>query len=230
MNPIPLYPPGSTWKSAIVAPFRTPWTVRRAAYVAVRPPLSIAYFFVMIAGLCAGGALSWTIVGLAIFAVVTVAARWFGDFESQLARHLAGVPFRRPPTRFNREEPLTRQARKVVSESSTWTGIAFFTVDLLIGVTTFVVMVVAAYGAYWLTAGPLVASGTWPFAEAHRVANFGFWRVDTAAEALMLVPVGLAMAVGYVHLVNAWAYFYARWAGLMLGHGPEKEVVEQIAA
>ncbi|MEX2229221.1 MAG: response regulator transcription factor [Dehalococcoidia bacterium] len=47
--------------------------------------------------------------------------------------------------------------------------------------------------------------------------DLGVWTVDTAGEAILLAPVGLVFATILVHLVNAAAYLYARWAGLMLG-------------
>ena len=224
-----MYPPARHWSGNILAPFRSLWTVRRAAYVALRFPLSLGYFIVMMVGIAVGGALSWTIVGVGVLAAVVLAVRWFGDLEAQLSRHLAGVPFTRPHTWLQRNVPLRDQARQIVTDRSTWTGAIYMSVDLAIGIATLVIMSIAVWGSVWLTMGPLIASGTWPYGEAHRVMDLGFWRVDTVAEALMFVPLGLAMAVGVAHLVNAWAYFEARWAGMMLGSNPIEEVLEQAA-
>lgn len=217
MAGIPLYPSPTHWWKQLVAPFTTLWTLRRAVYLAVRFPLSLAYFVAVVVGLAIGGSLAWTIPGLALLIAVIVGARWLGDLEAVLARHLAGVPFRRPPTWFERNVPLRQQARQLLGDPSTWTGLIYLLVDLAFGIAALVLLVVGVAFAVVFTLAPVMVSGFGPFDGSGSVVVSGAWAIDTVREALWLVPVGIALTFVLVHVVNACAYLYARWAGLMLG-------------
>jgi len=217
MDRIPLYPPATRWWMTLVAPFTTQWTVRRLAYVAARFPLSLAYFVTVVVCLAVGISLAWTIPGLALLIAVIVGARWLGDLEALLARHLAGVPFRRPPTWFDRSVSLRQQARQVGGDPSTWTGLIYLLVDLALGICSLVLLVVGVAFAVVFTFAPLIMNGFGPFDGSGDLVGSGTRAIDSVPEALWLVPVGIVLTVVLVHVVNACAYLYARWAGLMLG-------------
>lgn len=176
MDRIPLYPPATRGWMTLVAPFTTQWTVRRVAYVAARFLLSLAYFIALVVGLAVGGALAWTIPGLALLIAVIVGARWLGDLEALLARPLAGVPFRRPPTWFDRQVSLRQQARQVFGDPSTWTGLIYLLVDLSLGIASFVILVAGVAIAVTLALAPFALGAVSPIRRSGRRVRPG--RVD----------------------------------------------------
>lgn len=215
---IPVYPDPAGLPLRILSPLWSRWTYTRLIYLALAFPLGLAYFVALVVGLAVGGSLAWTIPGLALLIFVVVAARWLGDLEAQLVRRLVGIEIRRPPTWYERDVPIREQARQVLLDPSTWLGLVYLFAQFAFGVATFVLLIVGGAATAAFVVAPAVVGKWGPFEGADSATvDFGRWVVDTPAEAWLLVPVGIAIFLVTIHLVNVVAWLHARWARLMLG-------------
>ncbi len=116
------------------------WKVpKRAAYVALQFPLGLAYFVAIAVVFSTGGALAWSIPGLALILLGVIASRWAGDIEAWLARRLVGTEIRRPPTWYEKDVPKREQAKQVLTDPSTWTGLVYLGSHLITGTVALVV-------------------------------------------------------------------------------------------
>lgn len=208
------------------------WKVpKRTVYVAAQFPLGIVYFVFVAVVFSVGGSMAWSIPGLALVLVGVVASRWAGDLEAWLARRLVGTEIRRPPTWYEKDVPKREQAKQVLTDPSTWTGLVYLGTHMFIGIASLVVFSVLTATSVLFSIGPLIADNG-PIVDGHHQAainfgdaqttdmvfNFGpLGSIDTATEALWLVPVGLLGLVGTAYAASGWATLSAKWARLMLG-------------
>lgn len=208
------------------------WKVpKRAAYVALQFPLGLAYFVFIAVVFSTGGALAWSIPGLALILLGVIASRWAGDLEAWLARRLVGTEIRRPPTWYERDVPKREQAKQVLTDPSTWTGLVYLGSHLVTGIAALVVFSALSATSVLFSLAPLIAAGVGPFDDPHDAAinfgdsqatdvvfNFGsLGNIDTVGETLWFVPLGLLGIVATAYAVSGWAVLHAKWARLMLG-------------
>ncbi len=206
------------------------WKVpKRAVYVAAQFPLGVAYFVFVVVVFSVGGSMAWSIPGLALVLVGVVASRWAGDLEAWLARHLVDIEIRRPPTWYERDVPKREQAKQVLTDPSTWTGLVYLGTHMFIGIASLVLLSVGVATAVTFTLAPVFASHIGPFgdeavfnfntaARDGAIYDFGPWgHIDTVTEAWLLVPIGLAAAVVTAYAISGWAALTAKWARVMLG-------------
>lgn len=230
MAAIPIYPARHRFPDrwGWLSPLRSRWTYRRILYLAISFPLGLGYFIALVVGFAVGGALSWTLVGVAILILIVLGSRWAGDVEALLNRHLVGIEIRRPPTWYERDVPLRDQARQVLFDPSTWTGLIFLFSRFPLGIAAFVSCVIAGALSTTLILAPM-AYGNWgPFGQFF-VDRFGTepleacwleimgWRIDTAGEAWAVFPLGFVVLFVSLHVLNLEAWLMGRWAKLMLG-------------
>lgn len=218
MASVPIYPARTPILWRWLAPLASRWTYTRLLYLGLTFPLGLVYFVALVIGLAVGGSLVWTIPGLALLLAVVAASRWGGDLEAMLARHLVGIEIRRPPTWYERDVPLREQARQVLTDPSTWTGLIYLLTHLITGIVAFVLLVLAGAFAFVFTAAPAFHGGWFNLEiDGGTDYNLGAWVIDTTGEAWALVPLGLLLALASLHLANGLAVLHARWARLMLG-------------
>lgn len=206
------------WGAAVFAPLWSARTYARLAYLGLQFPLGLAYFIALVVGFAVGGALAWTIPGLAMLLVMVLAARGLGDLEAVFATRLAGVPVRRPPWRLEGRPSLRERARLRLIDPTTWTTLAYLLLHLVQGVATFAFLVtVGAVVSVGVTA-PAVVAGWMRFNGASTMEfGDGRWVMDTQPEAWAVAAAAFGLLVLAVHTVNWWAVGYGRWARLMLG-------------
>ena len=219
MAAIPIYPARrrlpDQWQW--LAPLGSRWTYTRILYLLLSFPLGIAYFVALVTLGALGGALIWTWFGLAILIVLVLGARWAGDLEALLHRHLVGVEMRRPPTWYERDVPIREQAKQILLDPSTWTTVVYLFSRFPLGIAAFVSTAVAVVFPVTLLTAPLTYKliDVWGSQDSW-MEIFG-WRIDTLQEAWMLVPVGFVSLFVSLHVLNLEAWLLGRWAKLMLG-------------
>lgn len=214
MAAIPIYPRETSPAWRLLAPFGSRWTYTRLLYLGLAFPLGLLYFVSLVVGLATGGSLIWTIPGLFLTMLVVIAARWYGDLEAELARRLVGIEIRRPPTWYERDVPIREQAKQLLWDPSTWTGVVYLFAQFAWGVATFVFLVSGFTVAGAFMAAPvLVARNGLIDADI----EFDAWVVDTQPDAWLLALAGALLFLAMVHAVNALAWAHGRWAKLMLG-------------
>lgn len=214
MTAIPLYPRKAPLAWRWIALLGSPWTYQRLVYLAAAFPLGLLYFVTLFVGLVVGGALIWTIPGLALTLLVVVAARWYGDLEAELARRLVGIEIRRPPTWYERDVPIREQAKQVLSDPSTWTGLVYLLLQFAWGIAMLAFLLVGFVISLSFISAPLLVAQGGPVVGD---LNMGAWVIDTPAEAWGVAVLGAVILVAMLHVVNLAAWAHARWARLMLG-------------
>ncbi|MDO9445251.1 MAG: sensor domain-containing protein [Dehalococcoidia bacterium] len=223
MASVPIYPARTSavpLALRILTPLGSRWTYLRLLYLALAFPLGLLYFVSLLPGFVAGGALSWTIPGWALLILMVLITRWYGDMDAELARRLVGVEIRRPPTWYERDVPIREQAKQVLLDPSTWTGIVYLFSRFPLGIVALVATVVSMSVSLAFTFAPLIYEVWRPMEgglHADGWMQIGGWAIDTRAEAWAAVPLGIAGFLVALHGLNLLAWLYARWARLMLG-------------
>ena len=204
-----------------LAPFASRWTYTRFLFLALAFPLGLLYFVSLLVGGVVGGVLIWTIPGLLLVILEVLVARWYGDLEAELVRRLVGVSMRRPPTWYERDVPIREQAKQLLLDPSTWTGLIYLASRFPIGIAAFISVVFGvAFSGFLMTApltydGAFVGSDIWGDEEIW--IDFMGWRIDTLIEAWAVVPLGVISAFVALHVWNLEAWLIGHWARLMLG-------------
>jgi signal transduction histidine kinase len=189
------------------APFRAD-TWRHVLYLLLAFPLGIGYFVVLVTGVSLGGGLAVVLVGLVILAATVLAARVMAGIERALAGRLLGVAIPRP-AHMDPGLKLTERARSLLRDPVTWKSLVFVALKLPIGVISLAVIGGAGFVTVVLALAPAIVAAT-------PVTFFG-WIMETPAEALPVVPLGLAGLLLLLHMANGMAWLLALFARTMLG-------------
>lgn len=206
-------------------PIVSPRTYLRAVHLFAMFPLGIVYFVSLVTAFAIGGALIWTIVGPVVLLATLYLSRWAGDIEAWLVRHISPLELRRPPTAIERGLSFRSQVWTRLIDPTTWTGLLYLFVQFPIGMAAFVGLVVIGAASGSLIGAPLLLEF-----GADEI-DVGFLVVDHPREALVLVPMGVAVLFAGIHLINIASALHAWWARFMLGSrarrvpavGPEPE-------
>ena len=196
----------------VFGPVIAPRTYLRAIHLLLMFPLGLAYFIGLVVAVSVGGALIWTIVGAVVLIPTLYLSRWAGDIEAWLVRHVAQIELRRPPTAIELGQSFRSQLWTRLIDRNTWTGLIYLFVQSPIGLGMFIVLVVvtAVAGAY--IGAPIIMVFADPHFDVGWIdSNFNTWQ-----EGFYLVPIGLAIFLIEVHLVNAASALHAMWARFML--------------
>ena len=197
---------------ALFGPFTDPQSYRNLAYLALALPLGLAYFVALTVGLALGAGLAVMLVGIPILLAVVLGSRVLAAFERALANALLEVDISRPTdARSSREVGFWPALKGYLAAGSTWRGLAFCYVKFWLGVVAFVVLVTLVALSLSLLTAPL----HYDDATVGPVA-FG-WEIDTLGEAVLAVPIGLALAVASLYVLNALARAFGLIAQALLG-------------
>jgi hypothetical protein len=195
---------GPTWRAALRPLITTRgWTA--VTHHLIGLPLGIAYFTWLVTGLAFGLGLAITIVGIPILTLVLASVRPLLEGERLMSNALLGTELPRTGLAPHGEGFLGR-LKAYWTDGTTWRGVAYLLARFPIGLSTFVIAVVAYSVSGYLIAAPIVA----PF----DTIELGIWQPDTWYEGLALVPVGLLalVASGWISEGMAMASReFARW-------------------
>ena len=200
-----------SWAGRLFGPIVSPRTYVRAIRLLAMFPLGIVYFVSLVTAFAVGGALIWTIVGPIVLLATLYLTRWAGDIEAWLVRHIAPLELRRPPTAIERGLSFRSQVWTRLIDPTTWTGLVYLFAQFPIGIAAFVGLVVIGTVSGTFIAAPLLLE----FGVDE--IDLGFTVLDQPSEAIVLVPVGVAVLFAGIHLVNAATALHAWWARFMLG-------------
>ena len=178
-------------------------------YLLLAFPLGIGYFVFLVTGLALGLGLFITWFGVVILLLVLGVSWVLTVFERELAIRMLGIEIP-PMSRGNPAGPgIWRRLVTHLANPVTWTGLIYLIFKFPVGVFSFVVTVV-------LLSVPL-GFVTAPIYTRWAAINFGFWEVDSLAESLALVPIGLVVGIITPHVLNLAAFLSGRFAYFMLG-------------
>ena len=196
----------------VFGPVIAPRTYLRAVHLLLMFPLGLGYFIGLVVALSIGGALIWTIVGALVLIPTLYLTRWAGDIEAWVVRHVAQIELRRPPTAIELGQSFQSQLWTRLIDRNTWTGLVYLFVQFPVGLGMFVGLVVLSAVAGSFIGAPLLLIVADPHFDVGWIdSNFNTWQ-----EGFYLVPIGLAIFLIEVHLVNAASALHAMWARFML--------------
>ncbi len=207
-----VYGQDRSWADRLFRPIVSPRTYLRAIHLFAMFPLGIIYFVSLVIAFAVGGALIWTIVGPVVLLATLYLSRWAGDIEAWLVRHITPLDLRRPPTAIERGLSFRSQVSTRLNDPTTWTGLLYLFVQFPLGIAAFIGMVVIGAVSGSFIAAPLL----FEFGVQDEI-DFGFTVLDQPSEAIVLVPIGVAMLFAGIHLINIASALHAGWARFMLG-------------
>jgi signal transduction histidine kinase len=196
-------------------------TPGRIAYELLSFPLGTTYFVFLVTGLAVGLGTSVTLLGLPLLVGMLFAWRGLARFERRLLGLTLGLDLP-DPYRPLRSAGVLGRLRERLADPATWKDLVYLFLTFPLGLVSFSICVVLVS----LAAGCLLAP-LWYWALDGGV-TIGSSRIDTFAEAVFFVPVGvLATGVGLV-AVQALAAMHGWTARLLLGSSPDPELSARV--
>jgi signal transduction histidine kinase len=183
-------------------------TWRHVAYELLALPLGIAYFVTLAVGVSLGAGLAVLVIGLGVLAVTVLAWRIMAAIERGLARRLLDVTIPAPAHMAPGLSPWQR-VKSLLRDPVTWKSLVFVVLKLPLGVLSFSVLAALGFVGCVLAFSPGIVALT-------PVTFFG-WIMETPAEAIPIVPAGIALLLAGLHLANGMAWLSALFARVMLG-------------
>src|SRR5262249_25814715 len=167
----------------LTAALVAPRTFRSLAFLLSAIPLGVTGLAALIIGWTLGLGLIITLLGVPVLLGLAYACRGLATAERGIAQALLGV---RVPAgrRAASSRGLFRRLAAWLRDPRTWREQSYLLLRFLIGVPSAVAAVVSIGLAISLVAAP---SYYW---TGHGI-DWGFWTIDTAGEAVLLVPLGL---------------------------------------
>jgi DNA-binding CsgD family transcriptional regulator len=210
------YPPQRTLLEQVFSLVIDPVTYLRVGHLFLMFPLGIAYFVFLIVGFAFGGSLVWTFPGAAILLATIFLSRYMGDIEAKAVAFVAGVEVRRPPWRIEGIEGWRGRLWARLIDPTTWSGMVYLIAQFPIGIGVFVAMIMMFGLAGSFVVAPAIVLFTDDTLELTDSPGFHIV-VDSPADGLWMVPVGLLMLLVSLHIVTVFSALHAMWAQLMLG-------------
>lgn len=170
-------------------------TYRNLLYLFITSIIGGIYFLWIFFGFTASAILVFTLIGIPLFAVLIIGARGAAEFERRLTNRLLGTEIQ-PPT--SEIDPRTEGWRSVFRElfisDTTWKGIGFLAIKGIIAFILPVLVLLGGFTALALILAPVGESVIWEV-----------WTIDTWIESMISVPLGIALAVSMLHILNGLA-------------------------
>jgi signal transduction histidine kinase len=164
--------------------------------------LGTLYFTVLVTGWSI--ALTTAIIAaLPVLLAFSLVVRGCAATERALAAALVGADVG-PSWRPDGQKGVIARLRTWLTSGAAWREQAFLLLRFPLGLAFGILAVSAVAGGIWLLAAPLFA----PLVED--MYDFGFWDPDTVLQGLVLVPIGVALALLSVPLVDGMG-LGSRW-------------------
>ena len=163
-----------------------------------------------------------TLIGIPVLVGALYAWRWLAELERRLIGALTGVqidsPYRPAPP-----GGLLRRLQARLGDPATWKDLLFLMFQLGLGIISFTTAAVVL----GFTAGTLFAPAFyWAVPDGLQI---GIFTVDTLAEAIALVPLGVVLALVGIPALGALGRLYGMLAALLLGSGSDPELTAQVS-
>lgn len=195
---------------SVIGPLGQARTYRNLLYLLVTFPLGVAYFVVLTVGVALGVGLTVVLVGIPLLIGVVLGTRYLCAFERELANELLMLDISSPEDAVTDETALWPRIRAQLVARSTWRGIVHLALKLPLGIATFGLLVTSLSLSVGLILAPLV------YTVPGTGIDLGVWTIDTLAEAVIAVPVGLIGLLVSIHLFNLTARLLGRVARALL--------------
>lgn len=180
---------------ATVSVVRRPEPYRNLLYLGTALPLGLVYVVSLVTGFTLGIVLSVVLVGVLVVIGVIAWSRVLQGFERRLANRWLDTAIAEP-SRLRPETGLLARGKAALSDRATWMGLLFLLLKLPMGVLSFGLLVTTATLTLGLVTMPLYYHLTWID------VTLLWWEIETLAEALVCVPLGMAVGIASLHVTN----------------------------
>ena len=236
--------PTDSLRSFFAVPF-DPQTYLNLLYLALAFPLGLLYVIFAVVGVSLGVALTIVIVGVPILLVVVAVALGIAGFERWQASLLLGVTFDDDAATADGSDDgdtpaAVRRALGVLADPATWLAVVYLPVKFAVGTAALVFITAVLSTAVSMLFVPLYYQQPGVYVgfladrpvELHPtlhlgwnrllvtlepVITFGFWRITTIWEALVVAGVGLLLVLVALHALNGLARLSGWFTRLLLG-------------
>ncbi|SHN25845.1 sensor histidine kinase [Cryptosporangium aurantiacum] len=222
--------PRTAWQALTRPPGRfllSSWPWRGFVYLVSGSALGLVVAVGLFVVVVTGAVLALFMFGLLILAVVPLVGLVVAPIERWRLRLVDEVPIvdpHHPPPRPGPWAWFTHRYR----EAATWRDLAATLLLTVLGIADMIGLSIAVtLVGVLLTAPLIVLAGQ---SEGSGTIQMGpDWEIETATEALLLVPVGLVLLVVFAYAVTAWAAGRAQLTRLLLA-GRDAEPGERVVA
>lgn len=218
---------GSSVAVRLLRPVAQERTYRNLLYLLFAFPLGATYFAFLVGGIFTAAGLVVTLVGIPLLYVMVLAWRGLAEFERALARGLLRMELHSPPPTLG--DSIPARLRNRVTDPLTWKALVYLFAKFPLGLLTFVVAVALVAVSVTLLTAPF-SIGIPAELGSGASSEIGSWRIDSFAESLVGVPLGLVTTVAAVHAVNGMAWVSGRFADLLLAPPPDAALRARVAA
>ena len=187
-------------------------------YLLSAVPLGALWLALLIVGWVVTTVLAITPLLPAALIAFAGAVRFSVWIEGQLARRLLGAPTR-PRRLAAGRGSYWGAVRGILGDTRFWKGQVFLFLRFVLGLVS-AILVLSVIGAGLEAVLAPILRGIIPVDDTYGI-DLGFWLVDTFAESLLLVPVGLVLLLAGFGLLHGLARVRRRLAVAMLGEGDE---------
>ena len=223
----------------VAVPFQ-PRTYLNLGYLLLAFPLGIAYLVVVTIGVSLGVGLLIVVIGSAILAGTVAIGLGLAGFERWLTGRLLDVEIA-SRTSLDGERQRDR-LRSLLTDRTTWTALCYLPTKFVLGTVSFVVATTGLTTAVSMLFVPLYYDSPGLYVgltpdrapELHWTLNVGWnyllvgfetvftvgtWQITTLPQALVVAIAGTILCFVTLHVLNALARLWARFAQVMLGDG-----------
>ena len=172
-------------------------------------PLGITYFILLTVGFSLGLSLIIIWVGLLILAILFPVVWALIAFERFQAIKLLNMEIAPMSAQPERDLGLWQRTKDFFTNPVTWKGLLYLFLKFPIGIAEFIIITTGLALSFGMIFAPLA----YPWVTI----NFGFWVVDSFAEALGVTFIGLLILPAVFHVFNFVAQLNGKFAKLMLG-------------
>jgi hypothetical protein len=190
---------------------------RNLAYLVLGLPLGTTWFSVLVSGISTGvSLLVVALLGIPVLLGLWYAVRFFANVERRVANALVGQHLAPAPIATTHGGNVWVRLRAMSADRDRWRELGYLMLRFPVGVATFTAATTAL-------ATPFIVAYA-PIAARREEEPFGDWalsaRMDDMASspwAWFLIPLGLVLLFGSLHLMNALAKACGRLASKCLG-------------
>jgi signal transduction histidine kinase len=196
----------------LLHPLRDGASYRRLAFLMSALPLAGVWLSMLLVAWTLMLTLAITSLVVPVLMGVGVVVRGSAALEAALSRRLLAVDLLLPAARHG--IGFWRRGRAVLSDRAVWQTQAYLVLRLTLGFALAIGLLVAIGTGVFLATAPV---HFWAYPHA---INVGLYRVNTLAEALPLVPVGLLVLVATLWLLEPLATPWRTLSSTLLGQDP----------
>ncbi len=193
-----------------IRPLSQEQTYRNFLYLLVMFPLGVAYFVLLTVGTALGVGLTVVLVGVPLLIGVLLGSRYLCAFERELTNKLLKLNVQPPEDALTDETALWPQIRARVVARSTWTGLVYLVLKLPLGIVVFGLLAVSLGVSVGLLLAPFI------YTVPSTGIELGIWTIDTLAEAVIAVPIGIIGLLVSMFLFNLTARLLGKVALILL--------------